>query len=92
MYRKEITKGNPDDTKDEESNSFLTTKGSFSTIRENTNNTCNGNISNFPIKIPLLNFESIKNMNYDSEKEVYNNMEDKLKKIKKRFDYIKEMK
>ncbi len=39
-----------------------------------------------------LNFDSLRNLNYDSEKESYSSMEDKLKKIKKRFDIIKELK
>lgn len=39
--------------------------------------------------MPLLNFEHINNLNYDSEKEVYDNIEDKLRKIKKRFEMLK---
>jgi hypothetical protein len=41
------------------------------------------------LKVPRLNLELIKNQNYDSEKEYYENMEDKLKKIKKRFAMLK---
>ena len=43
-------------------------------------------------QLSQLNFDSLKNLNYDSEKESYSNMEDKLKKIKKRFEIIKEFK
>lgn len=38
--------------------------------------------------LPMLNFDTLKSFNYDSEKENYSNMEDKLKKIKKRFESI----
>lgn len=38
--------------------------------------------------IPVLNLHSIKKFNYDSECENYENMEDKLKKIKERFKHI----
>jgi hypothetical protein len=38
--------------------------------------------------LPLLNLEKVNNTNYDSEKETYENIEDKLRKIKKRFEMI----
>lgn len=43
-------------------------------------------------KVPQLNFDELNKLNYDSERENYHNIEDKLKKIKKRFDLIKEQK
>ena len=69
--------------------------------KEEENNSMETSICNFSEKelmstkfsqLSLLNFDSLRNLSYDSEKESYSSMEDKLKKIKKRFEIIKELK
>ncbi len=42
--------------------------------------------------VPQLNLENLSNLNYDSEKEFYLDNQDKLRRIKERFEKIKEMK
>lgn len=42
--------------------------------------------------VPTLNFENLSNLNYDSEKEFYLDNQDKLRRIKERFEKIKEIK
>jgi len=41
--------------------------------------------------VPILKLDNLTNLNYDSEKEIYLNNQDKLRKIKERFEKIKEM-
>lgn len=71
--------------KEDETNSLDTSGCNFS---EKEKEFMNSKFS----QMSQLNFDSLKNLNYDSEKENYSNIEDKLKKIKKRFDIIKDLK